>query len=242
MSAAIVDGSGWIAELQRRRLQDAAFGQWAHALLGLARKLQARGDLDIDLPAPLKWSSDRRARGETFVALTNEHRDWLVAQADLLKSLSADTSDPVGRCAKYFVDWLIWFWTADGCHPKTLSARRDAIKHDYTHLWSTPAARDAVDLALKRRSSPGNVVEHEHVVPKRRLISLIMGNQLSTRAVFDRFAHAAIVTTPEHKCLNKHFSDDMPIGWDPTSATADPFARYHAAVVKLIVEPPVPRP
>jgi hypothetical protein len=116
--------------------------------------------------------------------------------------------------------------------------RRDAIKHDYSHLWSTDGARRAVDAAAKSRIRVGSVVEHEHAVPKRILIHLIMSEELSPHDALVRFAHGVLVTNNEHRHLNRYFRADMPLGWDPTSATADPFARYHNAKVNIAVDPP----
>lgn len=238
MSGPAQDGRYWLTEMQRVRKHDPTFGHWAHALLGLACKLTAAGTLSIQTPKPERWRGGRLERGERVVPLDSPHHNWLSAQAGLLVELSRRPSDPVGRCAANLIDWIIWFWTADACHPRTLAVRRDAIKHDTTHLCSTAAARQAIVMATADGVPKASVVEHEHAVPKRILIDLMVNRTLSPHDALGRFAKAAVVTKGEHRLLNLRYRDRMPKSWDPTNAAADPFARYRDPEVNLTVDSP----
>ncbi|XXT15361.1 hypothetical protein WME94_34435 [Sorangium sp. So ce429] len=232
------DGTRWLAELQRIRAHDATFGHWAHALLGLARKLHAAGTLSVSTPQPPRWRGSRLAPGEANMPLGSCHTNWLVEQASLLADLSDDVGDPVGQTAGFFVDWLIWFWTADACHPRTLTVRRDAIKHDPRHLYSTASARRDISDATARGVRASGVVEHEHAVPKRIVVGLILNRTLSPRDALVRFAKAVIVSKQEHRLLNLHYRESMPPGWNPTNAAADPLARYRDPKITITIDPP----
>jgi hypothetical protein len=51
-----------------------------------------------------------------------------------------------------------------------------------------------VDASSKNRIRVGSVVEHGPAVLKRRLVNLIMSDQLSPRDAIVWFAHALVVT------------------------------------------------
>ena len=234
----VVDGETWIAELRRLRERDAALGHWAHELLRLARRLHGTGDLRITVAAPLRWRGERLVPGDEYEGLGAPHREWLIAQANLITQLARSGTDPVGVCAAKFIDWIVWFWTADGCHPRSGAVRRDAIKHDPRHLNSTAAARRAIKAAAKAGIRPSSVVEHEHAVPKRVLIRLMLDDGWGARDVLIHFAHAVVVTKDEHRRLNLHYRNDMPEEWEPSARTADAFARYSAPEVGIAIDPP----
>lgn len=234
-----LDGKEWLARLHGLQQNDRKIGRWADALLTRARKLKDRGLLRADVPEKRAWRGDRRVWGEDWDQLQAEHRDWLAEQARVLKAVSRRSADPVGQCASHFIDWIIWFWTADGCHPRTHCAQRDAIKHDCRYLYSTVEARQRIARARATRVAIPSVVQHEHAVPKRELIELVLGDKMSPYEALERFARAVVVSNAEHELLNRRFRERMPPGWDPTSPSADPFARYHA--VNIIVDSPLGR-
>lgn len=226
MDTTVTSGVHWIGELTRLSREDARVGKWAHVLLRRARWLQAKGQLTATIPAATPWQRMVMKQGERCEPLTTAHRDWLVAQATALRALSALKTDCVGSCAGAFLDWIIWFWTADACYPSTYAVRRDGIKYDPEGLWSTEEAQRELDKVRRNGLKVSKVVEHEHAVPKKAMIELIRTGKMQAGDVLSRFGHAVLVTRSEHQRLNQRFRDQMPCDWEPTSETADPFARY----------------
>ena len=232
-------GSTWIDEQRRLCTAGTLVGPWARAFVWRARSLRANGLLPLEIGPSTTWRGARLPNGVACYALRDDHRQWLVDQAVALTNLSKIKGDPIGRCAKHFMDWLIWFWTADGCHPTTFTVRRDGIKHDYRHLhWSDKAAEE-INKARRNGTSVSSVVEHEHAVPKRLLIDIIICGRVEAAVALHSFARAALVTKGEHIVLNREFKDKMPLSWNSLDAHADPFARYKDPLVSINLNDPL---
>lgn len=237
----ISDGPAWLEYQRRIRRTEPILGHWSHTYLGLAVKLWNQGRLKTAVLPPSRWASDRKQATHRFGGLLDENKRWLVDQAATLVALSRIPDDPVGLCAKYFLDWTIWYRTADGCHPTTLTVRRDALKYDLRSLWWTPAAGEALERARTAGVAPSKVVEHEHIIPKRVLVGLMLRDEVSVEAAMNSYAMAALVTPAEHKRLNAAFPHSMPAGWTPKRAgraasaddDTDAFARYASVGLKL---------
>jgi|GEM_PF-1848280 len=237
METRVLELGAWLAAQPQTRAENPQLGHWAHTFLALAKKLARKGILSSKLePAP-RWQGKRLLRGEMVAPLSERQREWLIDQARLLAEMKRAGRDL--DCARYFVDHLIWFWTADGCHPRSEAVRRDAVKHDHRHIWWSYEARKAIDTARSQGKRISSVVQHEHAVPKKELVNLILGGQLESRAVLERFARAVLVTKEEHLKLNKHFKVGMPGDWDPLNPQADPFARYNHPLVAIKPNPPL---
>jgi hypothetical protein len=223
-------GNQWLLEQQRLATLKSDVAHWAHAFLALARKLRRSG-LQLDARVP-RWRF-ARPTGAPYEPLTEVPRAWLIQQATLLLRIARAPDDPLQPFVARFLDWAIWFRIADACYPGTHIVRRDAIKHDFRHHWWTEAAKREADALGHDRRMVASVVQHEHVVPKRLLIRLLMDGTVTAHRVFEQLAVAALVTTGEHAQLNRRFRTCMPDAWDPKAEDADPWARYKALGIGL---------
>lgn len=177
------------------------------------------------------------ARGKrTCTPLCNNHRLFIAEEIYRLLPTAGNERDPMACAARSLIDYLIWFWTADGVDAVG-NAVRDGIKYDLRHQRHTIQALNQ----WEKNGERGSGLRHEHAVPKKllleHLLTLSTTSVSSVHEILTRFCFAVIVTKEEDELLSKKgFRSRMPSGWNFSTQDCDPLARY--AAIGLAVRPP----
>lgn len=142
----------------------------------------------------------------------------------ILSDLTEYQSDRFGlKYLREMLSVLIWKYTeADGAK---LGNR----------FWT----QEALDFYESEKTLKGLV--HEHTVPRKALMDHMLAcpswTEEALGSFLSRFCFATVVTKEEDKRLNEaKLVSSMPAGWGFESG--DPFARYNAAKLSLVIEVP----
>lgn len=125
-----------------------------------------------------------------------------------------------------------------------------AVLKEVTWVWTESSGKfigcpywtDAAVRRFKRERSQ-NGLRHEHVVPKKVVIDMLLNLEKPTpelvRAILDKYLIGVVVTKEEDVRLNAEFSKTMPeqFGVEKSKSFQDPWLRYRNCGIKVRLMP-----
>jgi hypothetical protein len=150
--------------------------------------------------------------------LDENHKRFLAEEISRHINVAADPLHGMHRIARFLVDSLLWCWSADGIDSDGV-ARRDLLKYDFNFQRHTTSA------ALNFDQFGRGGLRHEHAVPRKSLIELLLHRRATPHETYDlltRMCFGVIITTKQDASIyenNKSLRDGMPfpLKWDTQS-------------------------
>ena len=168
--------------------------------------------------------------------LDDLHKHFIAAEIARHIVVAGDTGHAMRKISRFLIDSLLWCWTADGIDGDG-DAKRDLLKYDCDLQRHTAAAVER----WEENGRKGTGLRHEHAVPRRELIELLLRLRPTETEVFDlleKMCFAVIVTKEEDDKLSEKYRNRMPTTLSRDTNGDALLARYIEVNLKTAIRSP----